>query len=95
MKQTWRIWWPFSRQRLFGWRPTVATATLGFVVIVCGVIMGLEASRILEQRAQALARGQRDTANLVMSLMQQAELTFRSADNVVAGLVLSSWTNRP
>jgi diguanylate cyclase (GGDEF)-like protein len=87
MKSTSRIWWPFSRQGLFGWRPTVATVTLAFILIVCVVILGLETSRILEQRTEALARGQRDTANLVKSLMQQAELTFRSADTVVTGLV--------
>jgi diguanylate cyclase (GGDEF)-like protein/PAS domain S-box-containing protein len=87
MKSTSRIWTPFSRRSLLGWRPTVAAATLGFVLIVCAAIVVLETSRVLEQRSEALARGQRDTANLVKSLMQQAELTFRSADNLVTGLV--------
>jgi diguanylate cyclase (GGDEF)-like protein len=78
--------WQFWRSGP-NWRPTVATATLGFVLIVCAVIVGLETSHLLDERAQAIARGRRDTANLVKSLTQHAELTFRSAETVLAGLV--------
>ncbi|MBV9564157.1 MAG: EAL domain-containing protein [Bradyrhizobium sp.] len=60
---------------------------LVFVLLVCCIIAGLETSRILEQRAEALAAGKRDTANLANSLTQHAELTFRAADAVLLGLV--------
>ena len=68
-------------------RVSVATATLVFVLAVCGAIVGLEASRILQDRVQALENGQRDTTNLVKSLTQHAELTVRAADAVLTSLV--------
>jgi diguanylate cyclase (GGDEF)-like protein len=70
-----------------GWRPSVATVTLGFVLIVCAVIAGLETSRILEQRTAELADGARDNENLLKSLMQHAELTFRTADTLLTSVV--------
>jgi hypothetical protein len=57
-------------------RFSVATATLAFVLVVCGAIVVLQISHLLEQRAKALADGKRDTANLVTSLVQHANLTF-------------------
>src|ERR1700751_1444968 len=85
MRSSWRMRWQFWRSGP-NWRPTVATATLGFALIVCSVIVGLEPSPLLDERAQAIARGRRDTANLVKSLTQHAELTFRSAETVLAGV---------
>jgi diguanylate cyclase (GGDEF)-like protein len=85
MKSSARIGWQFWR-RGPGWRPTVATATLAFVLIVCAVIISFGASRILEQRTEELDGGRRDTENLVKSLMQHAELTFHTADALLAGM---------
>ena len=78
----WQFWKGGS-----GWRPTVATATLGFVLIVCCVTAGLETSRILEQRSQAFVGGIRDNENLLKSLMRHAELTFRTADALLTSVV--------
>jgi diguanylate cyclase (GGDEF)-like protein/PAS domain S-box-containing protein len=61
--------------------------TLGFVLIVCAVVVGLEGSHILEQRAAELADGVRDNDNLLKSLMHHAELTFRTADTLLTGAV--------
>ncbi|MGA7806376.1 PAS-domain containing protein, partial [Bradyrhizobium sp.] len=58
-----------------------------FVLAVCGLIAGLEASRIFTQRAEALQDGKTDLANLAMSLTQHADQTFRGVDAVLAGLV--------
>lgn len=66
---------------------SVTTATLVFVIGVCAIIIGLQASRIVEQRAEAVALGKVETENLVVSLTQHANLTFRSADTLLAGLV--------
>jgi hypothetical protein len=68
-------------------RFSVATATLAFVLVVCGAIVVLQISHLLEQRAKALADGKRDTANLVTSLVQHANLTFRTADALLLGTV--------
>jgi diguanylate cyclase (GGDEF)-like protein len=68
-------------------RFSVASAILLFLVAVCGLIIALEASRILTQRDEALEDGKTDLANLAMSLTQHADQTFRGADAVLAGLV--------
>src|SRR5579883_2553693 len=86
MRSNWRMRWPFW-QGGSGWRPSVATATLGFVLIVCAVIAGLGATRILEQRAEELVARTRDNENLLKSLMQHAELTFRTADTLLTSVV--------
>jgi diguanylate cyclase (GGDEF)-like protein len=82
-----KIWSRRGLSAVFRERVSVATATLAFVLAVCVAIVGLEASRLLELRAEALADGRTDTANLVRSLTQHAELTFRAADAVLTGLV--------
>jgi diguanylate cyclase (GGDEF)-like protein len=86
MKSSWRTGWQFWWSGS-GWRPGVATVTLGFVLIVCAVIAGLETSRIVEQRAAELVDGTRDNENLLKSLMQHAELTFRTADTLLTSVV--------
>ena len=65
---------------------SVASATLVFVVGVCAVILGLQASRIVEQRAEAVAAGKVDSDNIVVSLTDHANLTFRAADTILSGL---------
>src|SRR5579871_4257733 len=59
----------------------------GFVALACAGLIGLEVSRIINQRWQIMEDGQRDTANLTSSLIQHAELTFRTADAVLIGAV--------
>jgi diguanylate cyclase (GGDEF)-like protein/PAS domain S-box-containing protein len=59
----------------------------GFIAIACTVLIGLEASHIITQRSEILADSRKDTANLTSSLIQHAELTFRTADAVLIGVV--------
>ena len=60
---------------------------VGFIAAACAVLIGLETSRILGQRSDVLADSRKDTANLTASLIQHAELTFRTADAVLIGVV--------
>ncbi len=60
---------------------------VGFVAAACAVLIGLETFRILGQRSDVLADSRKDTANLTASLIQHAELTFRTADAVLIGVV--------
>jgi len=62
-------------------------AIVGFVFVVCALLLGLETSHILSRRADIMASGRKDTANLASSLVQHAELTFRTADAVLLGAV--------
>jgi L-cystine uptake protein TcyP (sodium:dicarboxylate symporter family) len=71
-------------------RVSIATATLAFLIAVFGAIVGLETAHVLDERAKALEVGKRDTANLVKSLIQHADLTFRTADAVLLGIVEQS-----
>jgi diguanylate cyclase (GGDEF)-like protein len=68
-------------------RVSLPTATVVFVLAVCGAIVSLQVAHILDGRAKVLADGKRDTANLVKSLIQHADLTFRSADTLLLGVV--------
>jgi diguanylate cyclase (GGDEF)-like protein/PAS domain S-box-containing protein len=80
-----RAW--MERKRKNGASHLLATRGIaGFVVLACTVLVGLETSRVLERRANILADGRRDTANLAGSLIQHAELIFRSADAVLTGV---------
>src|SRR5579862_4187482 len=77
-----------ERKRKNGASHLLATRGIaGFVVLACTVLIGLETSRVLERRADILADGRRNTANLAGSLIQHAELIFRSADAVLTGVV--------
>src|ERR1700688_5137201 len=60
---------------------------VGFIAAACAVLIGLEASRIFSQRSDVLADTRKDTANLAASLIQHAELTFRTADALLIGVV--------
>jgi diguanylate cyclase (GGDEF)-like protein len=68
-------------------RMSVATATLAFVLAVCGTVIGLEVSHILQERARTIESGNRNAGNLVKSLVQHAEVTVRAADAVLTSLV--------
>lgn len=68
-------------------RFSVASATLIFVAVVCVTLLSLQITRIVDRRAEALAAGKTDTANLAMSLTQHANLTIRAADAALAQIV--------
>jgi diguanylate cyclase (GGDEF)-like protein len=59
----------------------------GFVALACTAVIGLEISRTITQRSEALAGAQLATANLTSSLIQHAELTFQTADAILIGAV--------
>ncbi len=59
----------------------------GFIGAACAVLVGMEASHILHQRSAVLAESRKETANLTSSLLQHAELTFRTADALLIGIV--------
>src|ERR1700731_1432155 len=59
----------------------------GFIGAACAVLIGMEASHILHQRSAVLAESRKETANLTSSLLQHAELTFRTADALLIGIV--------
>jgi diguanylate cyclase (GGDEF)-like protein/PAS domain S-box-containing protein len=60
---------------------------VGFIAAACAVLIGLETSHIVNQRSDVLAASRKDTANLTSSLIQHAELTFRTADALLIGIV--------
>jgi signal transduction histidine kinase/CheY-like chemotaxis protein len=68
---------------------SAATWTAALIAIACAAFIGLEASRIINDRADVWADNQKDTANLTSSLLQQAELTFRTADALLIAAVFS------
>ncbi len=59
----------------------------GFIAAACAVLVGLEISHILNQRSDILADSRKDTTNLTGSLIQHAELTFRTADAILIAAV--------
>jgi diguanylate cyclase (GGDEF)-like protein len=59
----------------------------GFIAIACTVLIGLATSHIISQRSEILADSREETANLTSSLIQHAELTFRTADAILIALV--------
>ncbi|HZR75202.1 bifunctional diguanylate cyclase/phosphodiesterase [Bradyrhizobium sp.] len=58
-----------------------------FVALACTVLVGLEISHVIAQRSQVVSDARQDTANLAGSLIQHAELTFRTADAILLGVV--------
>jgi diguanylate cyclase (GGDEF)-like protein/PAS domain S-box-containing protein len=58
-----------------------------FVALACTVLIGLEVSRVITQHSEVLADSRKETANLTSSLLQHAELTFRTADAILVGVV--------
>src|SRR5271167_3921668 len=60
---------------------------VGFIAAACAVLIGLETSRIISQRSEVLANSRKETANPTSSLIQHAELTFRTADAILIGVV--------
>jgi diguanylate cyclase (GGDEF)-like protein len=60
---------------------------VGFMAAACAALIGLETSHVINQRSEALAASRKVTANLTSSLIQHAELTFRTADALLISLV--------
>jgi diguanylate cyclase (GGDEF)-like protein/PAS domain S-box-containing protein len=60
---------------------------VGFIAAACSVLIGLETSHIINERSAVLADSRLDTANLTGSLIQHAELTFRTADAILIAAV--------
>ncbi len=58
-----------------------------FVALACTIVVGLEVSRVVSHHSEVIADARKDTANLTSSLIQHAELTFRTADAVLLGVV--------
>jgi diguanylate cyclase (GGDEF)-like protein/PAS domain S-box-containing protein len=80
----------WMKARLSGSRATHTLATRGiawFVALACTVLVGLEVSHVVAQHAEVIADARKDTANLTGSLIQHAELTFRTADAILVGVV--------
>jgi len=79
--------WMKDRRSGNGTAQRLATRVAWFVALACTVLIGLEVSRIVTQRATVIANARLQTANLTKSLLQHAELTFRTADAILIGVV--------
>jgi hypothetical protein len=79
-------WKNERRPQWWGWiSPTTWTTAL--IVFTCVAFVGVEAIHIVQQRTFVLADGEKNNVHLVDSLMQQAELTFRTADALLVATV--------
>jgi diguanylate cyclase (GGDEF)-like protein/PAS domain S-box-containing protein len=80
--------WMEARRPGSGTAHLLATRGIAwFVALACTVLVGLEVTRVLAQHSEVIADARKDTANLTRSLIQHAELTFRTADAVLIGVV--------
>jgi signal transduction histidine kinase/ActR/RegA family two-component response regulator len=69
-----------------GW-VSATTWTTALIVLTCVTFVGVEAIHIVQHRTFVLADGEKENVNLANSLMQQAELTFRTADALLVATV--------
>jgi diguanylate cyclase (GGDEF)-like protein len=82
--------WMKARRSGSGTAHILATRGIAwFVALACTVLVGLEISRVVTQYTAVIADARKDTANLTSSLIQHAELTFRTADAILIGAVES------
>ena len=80
--------WMKARRSGIGNAHILATRGIAwFVALACTLLVGLEVSRIVTQHSEVIADARKDTANLTSSLIQHAELTFRTADAILLGVV--------
>jgi diguanylate cyclase (GGDEF)-like protein len=80
--------WMKAKRSGIGTAHILATRGIAwFVALACTVLVGLEVSRVVTQHSQVIADARKDTANLAGSLIQHAELTFRTADAILLGIV--------
>ncbi|GGF48564.1 hypothetical protein GCM10011611_63710 [Aliidongia dinghuensis] len=71
------------RARLAQHRLSLQTASIGFVLLVCLSLLGVDAWRTYVGRIEALDEAQKDTTNVARSIMHDAEETFDAADLVL------------
>jgi diguanylate cyclase (GGDEF)-like protein/PAS domain S-box-containing protein len=67
-------------------RRSLAAEVIGFVAVVCLVLIGLEGWHSWQGREQAVSEDKIETANLARSLAQHAHDTVQAADTVLIGL---------
>jgi hypothetical protein len=67
-------------------RFSVTVATTAFVVAACVALVVLQFFNIARSREETLATARKETANLTISLVQHAELSFRTADASLAAI---------
>lgn len=63
------------------------TWTTALIALTCVAFVGVETIHIVQQRSLVLTDGEKDNVNLADSLLQQAELTFRTADALLLATV--------
>lgn len=68
-------------------RFSLQLGAIPFVLLVCATLIALDVSHVWGQRAEDLAEARKETANLALSLGQQAEDTVRTGDIAILGLV--------
>lgn len=67
-------------------RFSVTVATTAFVIAACVALVVLQFFNIAHSREETLATARKETANLTISLVQHAELSFRTADASLAAI---------
>ncbi len=77
--------WP--GRRADGRWVSTTTWTTALIALACVAFISVEILHILQQRTFALKDGEKENVNLANSLMQQAELTFRTADALLLATV--------
>ena len=79
---------PKARLKASGTAHLLATRGIAwFVALACTIVVGLEVARVASHHSEVIVDARKDTANLTSSLIQHAELTFRTADAVLIGVV--------
>lgn len=68
-------------------RPSATKRTTALIVVACLAFLAIEALHIVQQREFMMEDGRKENANLTNSLLQQAELTFRTADALLLSTV--------
>lgn len=66
---------------------SISRLVAGFVCVICASLIGLQIASIVGERSKVLSDAKKDTANLTSSLVQHADLTFKTADSLLVGLV--------
>jgi diguanylate cyclase (GGDEF)-like protein/PAS domain S-box-containing protein len=74
-------------QRYVGWRLSLKLGAIPLVLLVCVILIALDGYHIWGLRVRDIAEARQETANLALSLGQQAEDTMRTADLTLIGSV--------
>ena len=69
-----------------GW-VSATTWTTALIVLACVAFVGVETLHIVQQRSFVLSDSEKDNVNLADSLLQHAELTFRTTDALLLATV--------